>query len=84
MILIKKMTSENWKDFVGDQANVMIVRKELIDGVREIGIVRWCWQGREWEPIMISGSTWGKFGSMGDCIKRWQHVMDFFYIEIKP
>ena len=85
MMYIKQITSDNWMQFKNKPANIFVLRKELIDEVREIGIVivRY-WNGRKsFEINTISGKTYGAFASIEMMIEAWWHLFDFYYIEVK-
>jgi hypothetical protein len=90
MVLIEKLSLKNWPDEVRVPENIMVVRKANQERGREIGIIRHCFDDIpydvpvEFEIITVSGRSFGRFRGIEELILRWQHIFDFFYIEIKP
>jgi hypothetical protein len=90
MVLIKRLSLSNWNDEVRLPDNILAVRKKNTRHAGEVGIIRQCFndipyeRACEFEIVTVTGRIFGRFEGLEALILRWQHLFDFYYIEIKP
>jgi hypothetical protein len=87
-MLIKKLKLSSWADEVRLPENIMAISKSGTGMSGEVGIIRQCFSDIpherpcRFELVTVTGRTFGRFGGIEELVLRWQHLFDFFYIEI--
>jgi hypothetical protein len=87
MILIKQLTTENWKQFKGLPAKILVMdggTKSWPKGERRIGIVESLGRSGCVRVHWQDGLGTGIFDSVGALVEYYCESISFYYIEIKP